>query len=56
MADAANTPTPESGTASHSDEEYDNKCIFCKILKGEMGTELLHSVSMLSEGFFNCKN
>ncbi|XP_056331367.1 histidine triad nucleotide-binding protein 3 [Danio aesculapii] len=48
MADAANTPTPESCTASHTDEEYDKKCIFCKILKGEMGTELLHSDETVS--------
>lgn len=25
-------------------EGYDKKCIFCKIVNNEMGTELLHSV------------
>lgn len=27
-----------------SKEGYDKKCIFCKIVNKEMGTELLHSV------------
>lgn len=29
---------------NNSAEEYDKKCIFCKIVNNEMGTELLHSV------------
>ena len=29
-----------------SGEGYDKKCIFCKIVNKEMGTELLHSVCM----------
>lgn len=28
-------------------EGYDKKCIFCKIVNDEMGTELLHSVRIL---------
>lgn len=49
MAADINTPTPESGTSSQTDDGgYDKKCIFCKIVKGEMGTELLHNVSVLS--------
>lgn len=30
--------------SSISAEGYDNKCIFCKIVNKEMGTELLHWV------------
>ncbi len=28
-------------------EGYEKKCIFCKIVNNEMGTELLHSVRIL---------
>ncbi|XP_067249847.1 histidine triad nucleotide-binding protein 3 [Chanodichthys erythropterus] len=49
MADDINTPTPESGTSSQTDDGgYDKKCIFCKIVKGEMGTELLHNDETIS--------
>lgn len=30
----------------NSAEGYDKKCIFCKIVNNEMGTELLYSVSI----------
>ena len=30
-----------------TDEGYDKKCIFCKVVNKEMGTELLHCVSQL---------
>jgi len=48
MAAAVNTPTPESGAAKTDEGGDDQKCIFCKIVKGEMGTEILHNVSVLS--------
>lgn len=48
MAAAVNTATPEIGTTKTDDGGYDQKCIFCKIVKGEMGTELLHNDETVS--------
>lgn len=56
MAAAINTPTPEVGTTNQTDDEHDTKCIFCKIVKGEMGTELLHDVSLLSVFYLRYHN
>lgn len=36
-----------SKTSSVPAEGYDKKCIFCKIINNEMGTELLHCVRIL---------
>uniref|UniRef100_A0A672QYQ8 Adenosine 5'-monophosphoramidase HINT3 n=1 Tax=Sinocyclocheilus grahami TaxID=75366 RepID=A0A672QYQ8_SINGR len=54
MAAAINTPTPEIGTTDQTDDEHDKKCIFCKIVKGEMGTELLHDGSLLTDETVSC--
>uniref|UniRef100_A0A673J4K5 Histidine triad nucleotide binding protein 3 n=1 Tax=Sinocyclocheilus rhinocerous TaxID=307959 RepID=A0A673J4K5_9TELE len=54
MAAAINAPTPEIGTTNQTDDEHDNKFIFCKIVKGEMGTELLHDGSLLSDETVSC--
>ncbi|KAG1936573.1 histidine triad nucleotide-binding protein 3 isoform X1 [Pimephales promelas] len=48
MAAAVNTPTPESGTGKTDEGGYDQKCIFCKIVKREMGTEILHNDETVS--------
>lgn len=53
MAAAVNTPTPEIGTTNQTEDGCDKKCIFCKIVKGEMGTELLHNVSVLSVLYYD---
>lgn len=55
MAAIENTPTDEGDITKteQSVDRYDKKCIFCKIVNGEMGTELLHNVSMPSF-CFNC--
>lgn len=51
MAGAEATPPSPTAdntqTSSAPAEGYDQKCIFCKIVNNEMGTELLHCVRML---------
>lgn len=50
-AQPAHVDVPQSGSSSSSvpPEGYDKKCIFCRIVNNEMGTELLHNVSILEE-------
>ncbi|XP_028326924.1 adenosine 5'-monophosphoramidase HINT3 isoform X2 [Gouania willdenowi] len=41
-------PVDVVSTAGRSSTEaYDKKCIFCRIVNNEMGTELLHSVRLI---------
>ncbi|XP_033837053.1 histidine triad nucleotide-binding protein 3 [Periophthalmus magnuspinnatus] len=40
MAESSQNDIPKSNPAASG--EYDKKCIFCKIVNKEMGTELLH--------------
>ncbi|XP_065154634.1 adenosine 5'-monophosphoramidase HINT3 [Paramisgurnus dabryanus] len=50
MAAIENTPTASEGEITKTDQSdgYDIKCIFCKIINGEMGTELLHNDEEIS--------
>ncbi|MCI4373994.1 hypothetical protein PGIGA_G00000920 [Pangasianodon gigas] len=44
MASSENTPAADSESVQkEQNDSYDKKCIFCKIVNGEMDTELLHS-------------
>ncbi|TRY97533.1 hypothetical protein DNTS_000335, partial [Danionella cerebrum] len=45
---AAEGTAAGSGAANHATEEFDKKCIFCKILMGEMETEFLHNDETVS--------
>lgn len=51
MAETEASPPVQADTSKSNSvvaEEYDKKCIFCKIVNNEMGTELLHSDEEIS--------
>lgn len=52
MASSENTPAQDcESVQKQQNDSYDKKCIFCKIVNGEMDTELLHRVSVTEQPY-----